>query len=84
MTDFLSEILAEAKKEGRKSRRAQVLCIITAKCSCGAIYIYPNRSRMVRKGTNIRAVEVWTKEYEGFSKERMEIKIEIEVCQKCF
>jgi hypothetical protein len=84
MTDFLSEILFEAKKEMRKGRKAQVLCIITAKCSCGAIYIYPNRSRMIRKGENIKAVEVWTKEYETFSKEKMDISIEIEVCQKCF
>lgn len=81
LSTFLSEMVKEVKKETKK---AQVLCIITATCSCGAIYTYPNRSRMVRRGTNIKAVEVWTKEYEAFPKERMEIEIDMEVCQKCF
>ena len=84
MNDPLSDFLSDMVKEVKKTKKAQVLPIITAKCSCGAIYTYPNRSRMIRRGGNVQAVEVWTKEYETFPKERMEIEIEIEACQKCF
>lgn len=84
MTDFLSHFLSEMKKEVKKVKKKQVLCIITATCSCGAKYTYPNRSRMIRRGGNIKVVEGWKKSYDALPREVIKTEIEIDACQKCF
>jgi hypothetical protein len=68
---------------------ALVLCLTRASCACGRVYVYPNRSVLVRfdkQGLSnaVHYARESLSQYADLPRERKTLDIEIPYCDECF